>query len=109
MTITSDRATAAVPEPGQLAYVRDRHWVVTSVTAGALPPDVLAAGDDQRQHLVGLSSVEDEPPPMLRFATAGFWWLRRTQSTADAMRENVAPSSQPKTRTEWSWTLLASP
>jgi superfamily II DNA or RNA helicase len=60
VTITSDRGTVAVPEPGQLAYVRDRHWVVTSVTAGALPPDVLAAEDHRRQHLVGLSSVEDD-------------------------------------------------
>jgi len=49
-----------VPEPGQLVRVRDRHWVVTSVAASSLPPDVLAAMDRRPCHLVELASVEDD-------------------------------------------------
>lgn len=49
----------SVPEIGQLVEVRGRHWVVTDVTASSLPPDVLA-GETDRQHLLALSSVEDD-------------------------------------------------
>src|SRR5215471_15968259 len=48
-----------VPEIGQLVEVRGRHWVVTDVTPSALPPDALA-GESSRQHLLSLSSVEDD-------------------------------------------------
>src|SRR5438105_12202721 len=48
-----------VPEVGQLVEVRGRHWVVSEVLASALPPDPLA-GQTNRQHLVSLSSVEDD-------------------------------------------------
>jgi superfamily II DNA or RNA helicase len=47
------------PEEGQLVSVRDRHWIVKSVLPSALPADIMSAGD-QRQHLVQLSSVEDD-------------------------------------------------
>ena len=52
-------ATVATPEVGQVVTVRDRHWAVTDVRASALPADpaLPAAGP---QHLVELSSVEDD-------------------------------------------------
>ncbi len=48
-----------IPEEGQLVRVRDRHWIVTSVSPSTLPPDVFDA-DSAPQHLVELSSVEDD-------------------------------------------------
>jgi len=54
------RSTArALPEEGQLVAVRDRFWLVRGITASALPPDVMS-GNDTPQHLVDLSSVEDD-------------------------------------------------
>jgi superfamily II DNA or RNA helicase len=47
------------PEIGQLVEVRGRPMVVTDSIASALPPDVLA-GETERQHLLTLSSVEDD-------------------------------------------------
>ncbi len=49
-----------LPEQGQLVLCRDRHWVVADVVAGQLPLDPLAADDTQVQHLLTLSSVEDD-------------------------------------------------
>ena len=53
-------AVAGSPEPGQLAVVRGRRWVVSDVMASALPQE--RAGDLQGapQHLVSLASVEDD-------------------------------------------------
>lgn len=50
----------AVPEPGQVAMVRQRPFVVVDVIRSELPasPEKLATG--KPQHLVKLSSVEDE-------------------------------------------------
>jgi superfamily II DNA or RNA helicase len=48
-----------IPEVGQLVEVRGRHWVVSEVIPSALPPDPLA-GETARQHLLTLSSVEDD-------------------------------------------------
>ncbi|MFI5387653.1 MAG: helicase, partial [Fimbriimonadales bacterium] len=59
MTILETTTTPA-PEQGQLVFVRDRHWVVADVQAGSQVPDVLSATGDGRQHLVSLSSVEDD-------------------------------------------------
>lgn len=47
-----------VPEIGQLVRVRDRHWVVTELTASSLPADVMSGEPDS--HFVVLSSVEDD-------------------------------------------------
>jgi len=47
---------AAVPEPGQLAFVRGRMWVVADVVRDALP----RVGGHAPQHLVSLISVEDD-------------------------------------------------
>jgi hypothetical protein len=52
-------APPATPEEGQLVSVRDRHWIVKAVLPSALPPDVMSASDTP-QHLVQLSSVEDD-------------------------------------------------
>ncbi|MGB8020544.1 MAG: hypothetical protein WCF04_04905 [Candidatus Nanopelagicales bacterium] len=49
----------AVPELGQLVLCRDRHWIVSDVQASQLPGDALAI-NDPLQHLVTLSSVEDD-------------------------------------------------
>lgn len=49
----------AAPEEGQLVSVRDRHWIVKSIVVSALPADVMSPSDT-RQHLVQLSSVEDD-------------------------------------------------
>src|SRR5260370_24563175 len=52
---TSERAR----EVGRVVEVRGRAWVITDSVPSALPPDVLA-GEIARQHLVSLSSVEDD-------------------------------------------------
>ena len=49
----------AVPELGQLVLCRDRHWIGSEVQASQLPHDPLAVADP-RQHLVTMSSVEDD-------------------------------------------------
>ncbi|MGH7756665.1 MAG: hypothetical protein ACREM8_10330, partial [Vulcanimicrobiaceae bacterium] len=55
--LTSIRA----PEQGQLVRVRDRHWIVAEAPLpSALPPDAFDAGDVAAQHLVRLSSVDDD-------------------------------------------------
>uniref|UniRef100_E6Q7N6 Putative helicase SNF2 family protein n=1 Tax=mine drainage metagenome TaxID=410659 RepID=E6Q7N6_9ZZZZ len=51
-------AAAPVPEKGQLVSVRDRFWIVKAVVPSTLPLDV--ASGERRQHLVELSSVEDD-------------------------------------------------
>jgi len=49
----------ALPEAGQLVRVRDRHWIVVSVIASSLPPSS-ESGRDRADHLVTLSSVDDD-------------------------------------------------
>lgn len=50
------QALRSVPEQGQLAVVRQRRYVVTDVRAGAASPQIV----EQRQHLVSLTSIEDD-------------------------------------------------
>ena len=52
--------SSAIPEPGQLVDVRHRRFVVLEVHPSALPPDPGGGGNGSPQHLVSLSSVEDE-------------------------------------------------
>ena len=52
--------TSPHPEQGQMVSVRSRNWMVTDVLASTLPPDRLQAGLEPPQHLVTLSSVEDD-------------------------------------------------
>ncbi len=53
-------ALALVPEPGQLVEVRRRQWVVTDVHRSGLPPDPLHTTITEPQHIVKLSSVEED-------------------------------------------------
>lgn len=54
-------AAGSIPEQGQLVRVRDRHWLVAETPLqSALPPDVLDAAEREPQHLVKLSSVDDD-------------------------------------------------
>jgi len=52
--------TIAAPEPGQLVEVRRRQWVVTDVVRSSLPADPLRVPAAVGQHLVKLSSVEED-------------------------------------------------
>lgn len=49
-----------LPDPGQLVDVRQRRFVVTEVSGSALPTDPLSSHANGPQHLVTLSSVEDD-------------------------------------------------
>jgi hypothetical protein len=49
-----------LPHQNELVEVRRRRYVVADVALNPLPADVLAAHPFQRQHLVKLSSVEDD-------------------------------------------------
>lgn len=49
-----------LPEQGQLVVCRDRHWVVSDIAASQLPADPMSPDDAPNQHLVTLSSVEDD-------------------------------------------------
>jgi len=51
---------SAVPEQGQLVTVRQRRWVVTDVAKSTLPERLLRSSGNGAQHLVSLSSVEDD-------------------------------------------------
>ncbi len=55
-------APSSLPEPGQLVDVRRRRYVVVDLAQSQLPPDLLLPGSltASRQHLVTLSSVEDD-------------------------------------------------
>ncbi len=51
----------SVPEPGQLVDVRRRRYVVMDIAQSSLPLDILTPDNSlQSQHLVTLSSVEDD-------------------------------------------------
>ncbi len=58
LTIANSTSTST-PEQGQLAQVRQRRYVVTDVAGSTLPASALSA-DEKPQHLVTLSSVEDD-------------------------------------------------
>ena len=49
-----------LPDPGQLVEVRQRRFVVTEIEGSVLPPDQLRPDSNGQQHLVTLSSVEDD-------------------------------------------------
>lgn len=51
---------SALPDPGQLVDVRQRRFVVTEIAKSALPSDPLRADSNGQQHLITLSSVEDD-------------------------------------------------
>ena len=49
-----------IPEQGQIVAVRQRRFVVSDVVQSALPADVLAKTGGRQQHLISLSSIEDD-------------------------------------------------
>ena len=51
---------SAHPEQGQMVSVRSRNWMVTEVLASTLPPNRLQTTLESPQHLLTLSSVEDD-------------------------------------------------
>jgi|GEM_PF-1971401 len=48
------------PEPGQIVQVRNLRFVVADVNRGSLPTGSLAEGLNHAQHLVSLTSIEDD-------------------------------------------------
>jgi hypothetical protein len=54
------RVALSPPKQDQLVSVRSRNWMVTDVSVSALPPDRLQIGLESPQHLITLSSVEDD-------------------------------------------------
>ncbi len=54
------RDDPALPDPGQLVDVRQRRFVVTEILKSGLRPDPLSPRANGQQHLVTLSSVEDD-------------------------------------------------
>src|SRR6187401_3438657 len=52
--------TATTPELGQLVQVRSRPWVVNDVKPSSLPAPAMKPTFDGPQHLLSLSSVEDD-------------------------------------------------
>ena len=58
--MTTTTTTSPHPEQGQMVSVRSRNWMVTDVSASTLPPERLQTGLESPQHLLTLSSVEDD-------------------------------------------------
>ena len=56
----ADIQQSNIPEQGQIVKVRQRRYVVADVQASSLPPDPLYQSLDGGQHLVTLSSIEDD-------------------------------------------------
>src|SRR2546430_1657209 len=53
-------AVVSAPEQGQLVNVRQRQYVVTEIAKSTLPVSPLHPSATPAQHLVSLSSVEDD-------------------------------------------------
>jgi len=60
--MTPTTTTLPQPEQGQMVSVRSRNWMVTDVSTSTLPPELLQTGLESPQHLITLSSVEDDGP-----------------------------------------------
>jgi hypothetical protein len=50
----------SIPEIGQIVTVRQRRYVVSEVQQSTIPLDVLSKNGNSPQHLVSLSSIEDD-------------------------------------------------
>ncbi|MEK7484042.1 MAG: hypothetical protein AABZ60_06905, partial [Planctomycetota bacterium] len=50
----------SIPEQGQLVKIRSRQWVVNEVKPSTLPPPAMHVVSFKPQHLLTLSSVEDD-------------------------------------------------
>src|SRR4051812_42510763 len=58
--VSMSSAVSSPPEQAQLVNVRQRQYVVTEVVKSTLPASPLHPSDNGAQHLVSLSSVEDD-------------------------------------------------
>lgn len=56
----SAEARFPAPEQGQLVEVRRRQWVVGEVVRSSLPPDAGVGASPRGQHLISLTSIEDD-------------------------------------------------
>jgi superfamily II DNA or RNA helicase len=52
--------TNSIPEQGQIVTVRQRRYVVSEIQRSALPADIFSKAGVNPQHLVTLSSIEDD-------------------------------------------------
>lgn len=53
-------AISALPEQGQLVEVRNRQWVVAEIERSTLPTSIVRGEGAESQHLMTLTSVEDD-------------------------------------------------
>ena len=58
--LTQPQISVTTPEPGQLVSVRQRHFVVLDVLKSALPVEAFTGATQTSQHVVTLSSVDDD-------------------------------------------------
>lgn len=104
-----------IPDPGQIVTVRQRHFVVVEVSKSALPQNGFHPLKEEPQHLVTLSSVEDdalgeelqviweiEPGAKIHEKTtlpepAGFDDPRRLDAFLDAVRWGAVYSADVRT------------
>ena len=56
----SSQSPSSIPEQGQIVTVRQRRYVVSEIIPSALPQDVLLKLSAGPQHLITLSSIEDD-------------------------------------------------
>jgi len=52
--------TNSIPEIGQIVTVRQRRYVVSDIQQSTIPLEVLSKNGDKPQHLISLSSIEDD-------------------------------------------------
>ncbi len=88
-------AVSPHPEQGQMVSVRSRNWMVTDVSASTLPADRLQTGLELPQHLLTLSSVEDdglgeEINVIWELEPGGQLPLREAVRTRRCMRREIA-------------------
>lgn len=58
--MTTTEAIRGIPEPGQLVEMRGQRFVVTDIRLSTLPISPIVGKQESVQHLVSLSSVEDD-------------------------------------------------
>ncbi len=91
-----------VPEQGQLVEVRQRRFIVCEVTKSTLPSSILPGGIEQLQHLVSLTSVEDD-------ALGEAIYPRRFDLMIVDEAHNVAPSGRGRYATDQQLELFNRP
>jgi len=52
--------TNSIPEIGQIVTVRQRRYVVSDIQQSTIPLEVLSKNGDKPQHMISLSSIEDD-------------------------------------------------